>query len=223
MIIFMDILGGAGSSWELCSDAQPSTLLADGAVMSIEAKKVKVGGDAINTGGNASKEEAEEGIEDEIKTVINVVESHSLSPTKLEKKAYTALQTGYYKLLLAEITKRKNVLLFGDESKAPPTTTAEQKEEYKKLETAAAAKLKGPNKTEYESVVARFASFKKNFAAIQKFVKDEILANFTEFDFYTASEPAQVGSCMIVPARYVGEATAPTFYFFMDGLVGEKS
>jgi hypothetical protein len=222
MIIFMDILGG-GQGWELCSDALPSTTLAGGAVMALESKKVKVGGEEINTGGNASKEEAEEGVEDEVKTVINLVDSHSLQPQKIEKKMFTTLQNGYYKSLLGEITKRKKVILYGSESKAPPSTTAEQKEEEKKIEAAAIAKLKGPTKTEFESIQARFNSFKTNFPAIQKFVKDEIMANFDEYEFYTAAEPATLGSCMIVPARYVGEALAPTFYFYVDGLVGEKS
>jgi hypothetical protein len=220
MIIYTDILN-AGA--ELCSDALPSTLLADGAVLSIESKKVLVGGGEINIGGNASKEEAEEGVEDEVKTVINLVESHSLQPQKLEKKTFIALQNTYWKQLLTTITAKKNVVLFGSEEKTPPQTTAEQKEEYKKLETAAAAKLKGPVKIEYEGLVARFASFKKNFPALQKFVKDEVLANFAEFDFYSAAEPVTVGSCMIIPARYIGEATAPTFYFYLDGLVGEKA
>jgi len=220
MIIYNDILN---PGVEICSDALPSNLVADGAVMSVESKKVKEGGEKFDTGGNASKEEAEEGVEDEVKTVINIVSSHGLQQTTLEKKTYIALQGDYWKKLLAEINKRKNVCLFGSEEKTPPQTTAEQKEEYKKLEAAAAAKLKGAAKTEYEAAVARFNSFKKNFPALQKFIKDEVLANFTEFDFYTGAEPATTGSCMIIPARYVGEAPAPTFYFFVDGMLGEKA
>jgi hypothetical protein len=220
MIIYQDFLNPGA---ELCSDALPSTLIADGSVLAIESKKVQVGGEEINTGANKSKEEEEEGVEDENKTVINLVDSHSLVQTTLEKKTFISLQTAYWKQLLAAINTKKNKLLWGSDEKAPPQTTPEQKEEYKKLETAAAAKLKGLAKTEYDAVVARFASFKKNFPALQKFVKDEILANFSEFDFYTAAEPVTVGSCMIVPARYIGEAPAPTFYFYMDGLHGEKA
>jgi len=222
MIIYSDFLN-PGS--EICSDALPSTVAADGAVMVVESKKVQKGGEEINIGGNASKEEAEEdgGVQDEVVTVINLVDSHGLQKHDLEKKTYVTLQTAYWKQLLTAITAKKNVMLFGSEAKVPPQTTAEQKEEFKKLETAAAAKLKGLAKTEYEAVVARFASFKKNFPALQKFIKDEVLANFTEFDFYSAAEPAALGSCMIIPARYVGEAAAPAFYFFVDGIVGEKA
>lgn len=220
MIIYSDFLN---PGCEVCSDALPSTPLADGAVMAVESKKVRVGGEEINTGGNASKEEAEEGVEDEVKTVINLVESHGLAKQELEKKTYITLQNAYWKQLLTAINTKKGVMLFGSEEKIPEQKTAEQKEEYKKLETAAIAKLKGLAKKEYDDIVARFASFKKNFAALQKFVKDEVLANYTEFDFYTASEPAAVGSCLIIPARYIGEAAAPTFYFYADGLLGEKA
>jgi len=221
MLLYTDFL--AGDSIELCSDALPSTLLADGAVLAIESKKIPVGGESFNTGGNASKEEAEEGVEDEVKTVINIVDSHSLQQIKLEKKEYVVMQNGYWKKLLTAITTKKNVLLFGSEAKVPPQTTAEQKEEYKKLETAAIAKLKPAVRPEYDSIVARFASFKKNFAALQKFIKDEVLANFTEYDFYMGAEPAEMSSSMIVPARFIGEAAAPTFYFFVDGIFGQKS
>jgi hypothetical protein len=107
---------------------------------------------------------------------------------------------------------------------------------------------------------ARMESYEKNFPALQQFVRDEILAHFSEFDLYcpacththihaythtrthtrthahtrahtraprgensyTVSEPAALGAAMLVPARYVGEAVAPCFYFFVDGLVSEK-
>jgi len=220
MIIYSDFLN---PGCELCSDALETTLVADGAVMALVSKKVQVGGEEINTGANASKEEAEEGVADEVKTEINLVGSHGLQQQTLEKKTYITLQTAYWKQLLSAIQLKQNVMLFGEEKKIPEQKTPEQKEEFKKLSTAAAAKLKGHAKTEYDAVVARFASFKKNFPALQKFIKDEVLPNFTEFDFYTASEPAAVGSCMIVPARYIGEAPAPTFYFFVDGLLGEKA
>jgi len=220
MIIFYDFLYQQA---ELCSDAYEHKLLADGAVMAIEARKVQEGGESVDIGANASKEEAEEGIEDEVKTVINV--SHNkLSQVRLEKKEYTALQNGYWNQLKNGIEKQQNILLFGSEEKIPEQKSAEQKEEFKKLKTAAEAKLKGVAKTEYDALKARFAAFKTHFPALQKFVKDEILANFTDFDFYKAdSDNAVLGQTMIIPARYIGEAVSPTFYFFVDGLHGEKA
>jgi len=221
MIIYSDFLVPGA---EVCSDAMPGTPLADGAVLAVESKKVAMGAEEINTGGNASKEEADEALDDSVQTVINLVQRHDLVEAKLDKKEYTALQNGYWKALLGAITKAQGTILFGSEEKIPEQKTAEQKEEYKKLSTAAIAKLKGLKKTEYEGLVARFASFKKNFPALQKFVKDEILANFTEFEFYkSSSESAVLGQSMIIPARYIGEALSPTFYFWMDGLIGEKA
>jgi len=219
MLIYKDVF----TDDELCSDAFPTTLLAGGSVLAIESKKVQEGGEAINTGGNASKEEAEEALDDEVKTVINV--SHNkLVAVKLEKKEFTALQNGYWKALHAGIEKAMNVILFGSEEKIPETKTAEGKEEFKKQKTANEAKLKGVTKTEYEALKARYASFKANFAGLQKFVKDEVLANFTDFDFFKAdNDNAVLGQCMIIPARYIGEAPAPTFYFYLDGLLGEKA
>jgi len=221
MIIFKDYLNNG----EVCSDALPSTAMAGGAVIAYESKKVQVGGEAINTGANASKEEAEEGVEDEIKTVINIVDSHGLQKITLEKKEYTTLQNAYWRKLVNELNRRKGIILFGAESKIPPTTTAEQKEEAKKLEAAATTKVnRDPVKQkELAEIVARLESYKKNFANLQKFIKDEVLANFTEFDFYIAAEPATMAEAMIIPARYIGEALAPTFYYFADGVWGEKS
>jgi hypothetical protein len=221
MIIFKDYLNNG----EIISDALPSTALAGGAVLAFESKKVQVGGEAINTGANASKEEAEEGVEDEVKTVINVVDSHALQPIKLDKKEYTTLQNAYWKKLVVELNRRRGILLHGAESKIPPTGTAAEKEEAKKLDAAATTKAnRDPVKQkELAEINARLESYKKNFAALQKFIKDEVLANFSEFDFYIAAEPATMDAAMIVPARYIGEAFAPTFYYFVDGMYGEKS
>jgi len=220
MIIFKDLLNGG----ELCSDALTSTTLAGGAVVAYEAKKVQVGGEVINTGGNASKEEAEEGVEDEVKTVINLVDSHGLQKVEFSNaKEYTTVQTNYWKLLVAAINLKKNTLVFGTEAKIPANGTPAEKEEFKKLETAAVAKIKDPiKKGHVAELTARLDSYKKNFSALQKFIKEEVVPNYSEYDFYVAAEPATVANAMIVPARYVGEAIAPTFYYFVDGLEAEK-
>jgi len=67
----------------------------------------------------------------------------------------------------------------------------------------------------------KFASFKANFEALQKFVKDEIVDKFDECEFYMG-EDVTLGQGMIVAARYVGEATAPIFYIFKDGIREKK-
>jgi hypothetical protein len=122
------------------------------------AQKVTIGGESFDTGGNArfvfiaccvlqyvlmfvcnialrSKEEEEEKVDDEKKTVINLVEAHSLQAVKLEAKEYKALMGAYYKDLLAAINKAKEEILF-PEGKAPT-----DKEELKKAEEAAAKKV----------------------------------------------------------------------------------
>ncbi len=38
-------------------------------------------------------------------------------------------------------------------------------------------------------------------------------------DSYIPGDGAELGSCIIIPARFVGEATAPTFYYWLDGIV----
>lgn len=38
---------------------------------------------------------------------------------------------------------------------------------------------------------------------------------------YTCEE-GELGECMIIPARYIGEAEAPIFYFYDDGLRFKK-
>jgi hypothetical protein len=214
MLIYNDLLSGQ----EVASDSYPVKYLADGAIMVCESKKVQEGGGEINIGQNKSAEEQEEGVEDEVKTVINLVSTHQLVQVKPDLKEYKTLQGQYWKDVLEAINKEKKTLLFGDDAKAPT-----DKEELKKAETAAVAKLSKYDKAKYDAVVVRFERYKKNFKALQDFVKNEIVANFSDFDFFIAPEPAELGKCMIIPARYVGEAPAPVFYFFVDGLIEEKA
>jgi len=211
MLIYNDLISGK----DICTDSYPCKVLFDGAIMSVESKKVQVGGEEINIGGNASKEEEEEKLEDEVKTVINIVEAHSLQKMELDVKEYKTLQNAYWKQLLDAINQQKIDLLF--EGKAPA------KEEAKAAETAAVAKLNKADKTKYEAILAQIEKFKKNFKVLQDFVKDEIVKNFKEFDFYIPAEPTILGKSMLVPARWVGDATAPVFYLFTDGIVEEKA
>jgi Translationally controlled tumour protein. len=226
MIIFKDFLNGG----ELCSDALPSKLLAGGAVVVHESKKVQIGAGAgagiiINTGANASAEEADEALDDSVKTVLNIVESHGLQQIKLEKGEYVAIQVAYWRALLTAMKLQRHILIFGSEEKIPPCgNSAREKEEFARLESAMVVTITDPViQSEIASLNARLESFKKHFSALQKFIKEEVLANFSEFDFYLAGEPASIAAAMIVPARYIGEALAPSFYYFVDGLTGEKS
>ena len=62
----------------------------------------------------------------------------------------------------------------------------------------------------------RVATFKKGAAAMVKFIN----ANFNEFTFYTPESYDTENS--IILSYYKGEDLAPTFLYFMDGLIEKK-
>ncbi len=74
---------------------------------------------------------------------------------------------------------------------------------------------------EKEQAKERYNKFKTNFPKLKEFVSETIVKNFDEFEFYTGESQDLEG--MLIPARYVGEAVAPTMYFFLDGLRVEKA
>jgi hypothetical protein len=77
--------------------------------------------------------------------------------------------------------------------------------------------------SDYEKNQAKEAynKFKANFPKLKEFVNETIVKNFDEFEFYTGESQDLEG--MLIPARYVGEAVAPTLYMFLDGLRVEKA
>jgi len=191
--------------------------------MAVESKKVEVGGDNIDIGANASKGDGEDGpvedesVEDVKETVINIVDAHTLQKMSISKKEYTLFIKDYYKKLIKKMNGDKFDILFDDaDYKAP-----DDKAEAKAAEEEAEAGLDAAKKAELKAAKARIVSFKKNFDNIQNWVKDEILKNFDDFEFYMPKD-TEFGETMLVPARYIGEALAPTFYYFVDGLKEEK-
>ena len=95
-----------------------------------------------------------------------------------------------------------------------------EKKEYKALQ-----------KVYWKKLIARFqeekdaealATLKKNFKRYQEWVKEEVLGNFDEFDFYVSEKAVLEDGCLIIPARWVGSATAPLFYFIKSGLKEHK-
>jgi len=221
MLVYIDLLSGG----QVCSDSYPSKLTASGAIMVVESKKVDKGGVSYDIGGNKSAgggDDADEPVEDESVddqkvTVINIVDAHSLVPMKISKKEYTLAIKDYYKKLIKKMNSMKFEVLFSDaEYKAP-----EDKAEAKAAEDEAEGNLDANQKNELKAAKAKVASFKKNFDNIQNFVKDEILKNFDDFEFYMAPD-VEFGEGMLIPARYIGEALAPEFYFFVDGVKEEK-
>ncbi|KAG9229728.1 translationally controlled tumor protein [Amylocarpus encephaloides] len=92
MIIFKDILTGD----EIISDSYDLKEV-DGAVYECDCAMITLGAVEVNTGANASAEEADEGTEDGAVQVNNVVNSFRLTSTSFDKKSYLTHLKGYMK------------------------------------------------------------------------------------------------------------------------------
>ncbi|KAH8658842.1 translationally controlled tumor protein [Tricladium varicosporioides] len=92
MIIYKDIITGD----ELMSDSYDLKEI-DGTVYEINCDMITEGAVQVNTGANASAEEAEEAIEDGAVQVNNVVNSFRLQQTSFDKKQYLSHLKTYMK------------------------------------------------------------------------------------------------------------------------------
>jgi len=218
MIVFQDMLSGQ----DIGTDSYPSKLLASGAVIAMETKKITIGVDedaiAKATGANESKEEGGEQLDSDKKQVINIVNAHDLQVMKLEKKEFKTMQNAYWKALKQQMDETKFAALGFKKGYVAPT----DKKAAAEAESAAEAKLSKADKAAYAAAVKRLESFKKNFPLLSNFIKSEIEPFFEEFDFYIPGGGAELGKCIIIPARFVGEAVTPTFYYWVDGLIEQK-
>jgi len=215
MIVFVDLISGK----DICSDSYPTKKLCDGAILTLESKKIEIGGDgdSVNIGANASKEEEEEKLDSDKKQVINIVNAHDLQKIELSKKDFKTFQKQYWVKLKAAIDKmRYEALGLGEDYKAPADKT-----EAKNAEKAAIAKLDKSGKASLDEADKRLESYKANFKKLQTFVTDEIEKNFEEFEFFLPNE-AHLGLSVLIPARYIGSALSPTFYVFLDGVIETK-
>ncbi|KAH8728167.1 translationally controlled tumor protein [Phaeosphaeriaceae sp. PMI808] len=98
MIIFKDILTGD----EIISDSYDLKEV-DGVAYEADCRKITVGGESFDTGANASAEEAEEGADDSVEQVIDVVHSFRLNATSFDKKGYLTYLKGYMKAVKAKL------------------------------------------------------------------------------------------------------------------------
>jgi len=216
MIVYYDIIADK----EVASDSYEESVPVPG-VKAIQSKKITVSDDvgiASNADDEGEEGAAAEALEDGAQTVINVVYSSKLTKVEgLDKKEYKTLQKAYWKKLIDTLNEKKWEALGFDSDAAPPT----EKTAAAKAEADAAAKLGTYDRKPYDDIVAKIKSYKANFDGLQKFVADEILPNYAECEFYTC-EDGELGSCMIIPARYVGESPAPIFYLFSDGIKEKK-
>jgi len=215
MIVYYDII----AEKEVASDSYESSVPVPG-VRAINSKKITVKEADGGIASNADDEDegaTAEALEDAAETHIDVVYSAKLSKISLDKKEYKTLQKAYWKKLIDTLNELKWASLGFDTDNAPPT----EKTAAAKAEEEAAKKLSNFDRRAYEEIVAKVKSYKANFEGLQKFTQDTIIANFDECEFYTC-EDGELGSCMLIAARFIGEAPAPIFYLFTDGIREKK-
>lgn len=92
MIIYKDIITGD----EIISDSYDLKVV-DETVYEVDCQMITVGAVEIDTGANASAEEADEGVEDGAVQVNNVVNSFRLQSTQFDKKSYLSHLKTYMK------------------------------------------------------------------------------------------------------------------------------
>lgn len=100
MKIFSDIFSGD----ELLSDAYDITEV-NGAVYEADCAMVNVSSGDVDIGANPSAEDADEGTEDGVETVNNVIYSFRLSQTQFDKKSFLAYIKGYMKRVKAHLAE----------------------------------------------------------------------------------------------------------------------
>ncbi|ESZ95970.1 Translationally-controlled tumor protein [Sclerotinia borealis F-4128] len=102
MIIFKDIL----TDDEIISDSYDLKEV-DGVVYEIDCSMITIGAVSVNTGANASAEEADEGTEDGDSKVNDIVSSFRLNNTSFDKKSYLTHLKGYMKAVKEKLKENK--------------------------------------------------------------------------------------------------------------------
>jgi len=94
MIIYTDVLTGD----EIISDSYDIKEI-DGVAYEVDCAMIVEGAVQVDTGANASAEEAEEDLDDAVVKVNNVIHSFRLQPTSFDKKSYLTYLKGYMKAI----------------------------------------------------------------------------------------------------------------------------
>ncbi|KAK3375465.1 translationally-controlled tumor protein [Podospora didyma] len=98
MIIFKDIITGD----EIISDSYDLKEV-DGVAYEVDCAMIVEDAVHVDTGANASAEEAEEGVEDQAIKVNNIIYSFRLQSTSFDKKGYLTYLKGYMKAVKAAL------------------------------------------------------------------------------------------------------------------------
>ncbi|OAA55054.1 translationally controlled tumor protein [Niveomyces insectorum RCEF 264] len=175
MIIYKDII----TDDELFSDSFDVTNLAKGddkkpIIYEVNCAMITIGAVNVDTGANASAEEAEEDVDDQAVRANNVVHAFRLQSTSFDKKSYLAYLKGYLKAVKEKMQQ-----------------AGKSAEEIKEFETGA-----------------------------QTYVKEKLLPNFKDFEFYTGESMNPDGMVALLNYREDGET--PYFVFWKDGLTEMK-
>ena len=165
MIIFKDFLTGD----EVLSDSYDLKEVG-GVVYEADCAMIELGAVNVDTGANASAEEAEEGVDDAAVKVNNIVHSFRLQSTTFDKKSYLAYLKGYMKSVKAKLQEK---------GKDADVITAFEK-------------------------------------GAQAYVKEKLLPNFKDFEFYTGESMDPDG--MIILLNYREDGTTPYIIVWKHGL-----
>ncbi|OTA98924.1 hypothetical protein M426DRAFT_325581 [Hypoxylon sp. CI-4A] len=96
MLIFKDALTERKD--ELLSDSYKLKEV-DGVAYEADCAMIEIGAVSVDTGANASAEEAEDGVDDSAEKVNNIIHSFRLQPTSFDKASYLSYLKGYMKKL----------------------------------------------------------------------------------------------------------------------------
>ncbi|KAM0334403.1 hypothetical protein ACHAQA_001429 [Verticillium albo-atrum] len=169
MKIYKDVLTGD----EIISDSYDLKEVG-GVVYEADCAMIELGAVSVNTGANASAEEAEEAMDDDVVKVNNIVNSFRLQSTSFDKKSYLSYLKGYMKAVKASLQERN--------------ASAEE-----------------------------ITAFEKG---AQTYVKETLLPNFKDYEFFTGESMNPDGA--IVLMNYREDGVTPFIIVFKHGLKEEK-
>ncbi|KAI5863086.1 translationally-controlled tumor protein [Durotheca rogersii] len=106
MIIFRDAL--IDGKDELLSDSYDVKEI-DGIIYEADCAMIEIGAVDVDTGANASAEEADEGLEDSAQKVNNILHSFRLQPTSFDKSSYLTYLKGYLKRVSKHYAEKPGV------------------------------------------------------------------------------------------------------------------
>jgi hypothetical protein len=94
--------------------------------------------------------------------------------------------------------------------------------EWKAAMAATRADYDDADCVEYDVLAKELAKMESRMKTVTTWTKKNVLDVFGECEFYMCNGGVY-GECVLIPARYVGEAATPTFFYYTDAIVFEKA